>query len=161
MKTKVLMVCLGNICRSPLAEGIFQSLLIKNKLEHSIEVDSAGTSSFHIGKTPDLRSITIAKDNGIILNHRARQILDEDFVLFDHILVMDKSNLINASEICSQKIYETKIQLITKFDTRLNSPLEVIDPYWGSSKDFEQIFDQLHHCCDGWIKKYLEAHSNK
>lgn len=160
-KTKVLMVCLGNICRSPLAEGILRNLLIQKGLDHLVEVDSAGTSDFHIGKLPDPRSRDVASLNGFELTHRSRQLKKNDFQIFDYILVMDFSNLENSALLTNAENEKSKVQLITKFDLRQNSPEIVPDPYWGDINHFINIFEQLTYCCEGWIKFHLEALSKK
>lgn len=160
-KTKVLMVCLGNICRSPLAEGILKNLLLQKGLDHLIEVDSAGTSNYHIGKLPDPRSREVALQNGFELIHKSRQLNNIDFKVFDYILVMDNSNLENSLLLTNDENEKEKVHLITKFDTRQNSPDTVMDPYWGDINDFHNIFEQLTFCCEGWIHFHLEALSKK
>lgn len=154
MKIKILMVCLGNICRSPLAEGIMKSLVIKKNLQQIVEVDSAGTSGHMSGSLPDKRSILVAKENGIELHHRARQITKRDFEIFDHILVMDNSNLKNILSIIGDND-QSKIKLITDFDSRANAPKIVADPYYGDISHFRATHEQLIYCCHGWLKNYF------
>lgn len=151
VKTRILMVCLGNICRSPLAEGIMQDLILKQGLSDEIEVDSAGTSGHCTGNFPDERSVKVARANGIILQHRARQLLRKDFTLFDHILVMDESNLKNSRQLARDEYERSKLAIITEFDPRPDRPLIVADPYWGDMSDFERVYLQLVHCCEGWL----------
>ena len=144
--TKILMVCLGNICRSPLAQGILEH---KAKINNTkIIVDSAGTGSWHIGSSPDIRSIETAKNHNIdISNQKARQFNTNDFNDFDKILVMDTSNLTNILRLCSNKKDEKKVQLILKY-SNLNSQESVPDPYYGGEDGFEKVYQLLNEACD-------------
>ena len=144
--TKILMVCLGNICRSPLAQGILEH---KAKINNTkIIVDSAGTGSWHIGSSPDIRSIETAKNHNIdISNQKARQFSTNDFNEFDKILVMDTSNLTNILRLCSNKKDEKKVQLILKY-TNPNSQESVPDPYYGGEDGFEKVYQLLNEACD-------------
>lgn len=153
VKTRILMVCLGNICRSPLAQGIMEHMISSHGLQEFFEVDSAGTSGL-TGENPDPRSQEVAQRKGIILQHKARKLLRRDFKLFDHILVMDEKNLANTLAMARDEEERRKVKLITSFDPRPHSPRIVVDPYWGELKDFLDVFEQLHHCCQGWIKNY-------
>ncbi|MGB2153242.1 MAG: low molecular weight protein-tyrosine-phosphatase [Flavobacteriaceae bacterium] len=132
-KGNVLMVCLGNICRSPLAHGIFEKL----SKEFSITVDSAGTASYHIGSSPDPRSIKIAMKHGIdISNQRARQFTRSDFDSFDHIFVMDRQNLRNVLKLSQTEAERNKVKLLLTNE-------EVEDPYYGGDQGFEIVFDKI------------------
>lgn len=153
--TRVLMVCLGNICRSPLAEGVMRDLIHRHQLSDRLEVDSAGTSNFHVGKFPDQRSLKVALNHGFRLEHRGRQLSRGDFKRFDHILVMDESNLENALKLAKTPEEKNKIQLITDYDGRVPRPKIVADPYWGDIEDFENVYVQLLHCCEGFLKKHF------
>ena len=141
---KVLMVCLGNICRSPLAEGI-----LKSKLDPTLhQVDSAGTAAYHVGEPPDKRSIAIAAAHGIdISGQRARQFQVEDFELFDRIYVMDHANYQNVLHIAPNEIHKNKVQLLC-------GQQEVPDPYYGGDKGFAQVFDVIDQACST-LKKSL------
>ncbi|GAB4131034.1 MAG: low molecular weight protein-tyrosine-phosphatase [Raineya sp.] len=136
---KVLFVCLGNICRSPLAEGIFMDLVKKADLQGFIEVDSAGTAAYHVGEFPDPRTRQVAEKNGIILTHRARQFVKSDFDEFDYILAADKSNL-NHLKMLQSTPSKAKLHLIRDWEGK---NLEVPDPYYGTMKDFEEGFQIL------------------
>ena len=142
MRTKILMVCLGNICRSPLAEGI-----LKSKLDKEVfEVDSAGTASYHIGKRPDNRSISTAKRYGIdISKQRCRQFTHKDFSNFDMIFAMDKSNYENIIALAKSKDEKAKVSLLLQRSNSVNK--EVPDPYYGGEDGFEEIFHLLDSAC--------------
>ncbi|MBA22619.1 MAG: protein-tyrosine-phosphatase [Flavobacteriales bacterium] len=132
-KGNVLMVCLGNICRSPLAHGIFEQL----SKEFSITVDSAGTASYHIGSSPDPRSIKTAMKHGIdISNQRARQFTKSDFDAFDHIFVMDRQNLRDVLKLSQLEVERNKVKLLLKNE-------EVEDPYYGGDEGFEIVFNKI------------------
>lgn len=144
MPTKILMVCLGNICRSPLAEGILQSKLPKDKFL----VDSAGTGGWHSGELPDKRSIETAKNKGLdITNQRARQFKTSDFDTFDHIYVMDMSNYKNILSLSQNEIQKSKVKLILN-ELFPNENVEVPDPYYGGQNGFEQVYEVLDKACD-------------
>lgn len=144
MPTKILMVCLGNICRSPLAEGILQSKLPKDKFL----VDSAGTGGWHSGELPDKRSIETAKNKGLdITNQRARQFKTSDFDTFDHIYVMDMSNYKNVLSLSQNEVQKSKVKLILN-ELFPNENVEVPDPYYGGQNGFEQVYEMLDKACD-------------
>jgi protein-tyrosine-phosphatase len=137
-KTSVLFVCLGNICRSPVAEAVFQDLLDQNNLAHQFEVDSAATSANHIGEKADPRTRRQASSQGIEIRHLARQIQTEDFLKFDYILAMDKNNLQDILRIAPPDS-SAHIALFASFDPDPDFT-EVPDPYWGNETDFEKVF---------------------
>ncbi len=131
------MVCLGNICRSPLAEGILKSKLA----EDQFMVNSAGTEAYHTGKPPDPRSIDIAAKNGIDISHQsARKFVADDFRKFDKILVMDRSNLSNLKQMALTEQDKSKISLLIENN-------EVPDPYYGNPDDFKKVFDLIDQAC--------------
>ena len=145
------MVCLGNICRSPLAEGIMRKLT--NKQEFLI--DSAGTANYHKGTAPDHRSIAIAALHNIdISKQQARQLTHADLDAFDHILVMDEENLCNAQALSPSSAQRNKIALITKA-VDLYVP-RIPDPYYGGADGFTQVYELLHDCCTNWLKKQVQ-----
>jgi protein-tyrosine phosphatase len=138
------MVCLGNICRSPLAEGILQSKILSD----SITIDSAGTSGFHQGELPDPRSIAVAQLNGIdITNQRSRKFLVEDFDKFDLIYAMDQSNYQNLIDLARNKDDESKVKMILN-ESNPNENLNVPDPYYGGDKGFDNVFRMLDEACE-------------
>jgi protein-tyrosine phosphatase len=151
MTTKVLMVCLGNICRSPLAEGIMRKLT--NKQEFLI--DSAGTANYHKGAVPDDRSIAIAALHNIdISRQQARQLTPADIDSFDHILVMDEKNISNALALCNSATQRDKIALITTA-SEVDAP-HIPDPYYGGDDGFAHVYELLHDCCKNWLKKHTK-----
>lgn len=138
------MVCLGNICRSPLAEGILKSKVNPTQ----VIVDSAGTGAWHSGELPDKRSIAIAKKYGIdITDQRARIFTPEDFLHFDKIYVMDKSNYVNVCKLAPNDELIDKVELILN-ESHPNQDLEVPDPYYGGEQGFENVFQLLNEACD-------------
>ena len=148
MATKILMVCLGNICRSPLAEGIMRS-----KLSEDFTVDSAGTGGWHAGELPDKRSIATAKNRGLdITNQRARQFKRSDFEIFDHIFVMDNSNYKDVLALAPNEEAKSKVKLILN-EIFPNENVDVPDPYYGGQDGFENVFDMLDQACEEIARK--------
>lgn len=138
MPVKILMVCLGNICRSPLAEGILRS-----KLNSNFIIDSAGTGGWHAGESPDQRSIETAKQNNIDISHqKARKFSIADFDLFDYIYVMDQSNYKDVINLAPNKVAKAKVALI------LGDSKEVPDPYYGGQEGFENVYFLLDQACE-------------
>lgn len=155
MSVKILMVCLGNICRSPLAEGILSSKLPKDKFI----VDSAGTGNYHIDKNPDHRSIAVAKKNGIdISNQKGRQFSSKDFDNFDYIYVMDTSNYVNVIEYAKNETHKNKVQLILN-SLFPNENVDVPDPYYGLQNGFETVFEMLDATCSIIANQLIEKHT--
>lgn len=143
MKAKILMVCLGNICRSPLAEGILQSKLSKK----DFLVDSAGTGGWHSGEQPDKRSVKIAKKYGIDISaQRARQLSVKDFDEFDYIYVMDSSNYKNVTALAPNQDAKSKVKMIMN-ELFENENVDVPDPYYGGEDGFENVYRMLDEAC--------------
>jgi protein-tyrosine phosphatase len=137
---KVLFVCLGNICRSPTAEGVFRHLLAQEAPELRVEIDSAGTAGYHIGHPPDLRSQRAAHARGIDLSGlRARQVAAEDFLRFDLILAMDRDNL-EELEAMRPAESRARVQLFLEYAPEL-ARTEVPDPYYGDARGFEEVLN--------------------
>ena len=142
---KVLMVCLGNICRSPLAQGILEKKSKESNI--NIQVDSAGTGGWHVGSSPDLRSINVAKKYNIDISHqKSRKFSTYDFKEFDKIYVMDTSNYRDLIRLCSNEKECNKIELILKNIDPENN-LSVPDPYYGEKDGFENIYSILEKAC--------------
>ena len=153
---KILMVCLGNICRSPLAEGILKTKIKEHG--YSWEVDSAGTGSWHIGELPDPRSIKTASQHGIdITDQRARQLTAADLNQYDLIFAMDKSNYQNILRLAKNEGQKSKVNLIMNMSSA-NSNQNVPDPYWNDD-GFEQVFAMLDRACEGIIEQYEIGHT--
>ncbi|MCO4755690.1 MAG: low molecular weight phosphotyrosine protein phosphatase [Bacteriovoracaceae bacterium] len=144
--TKILFVCLGNICRSPAAEGVFLALLERENIKYKFEIDSAGTSGYHAGEAADERMIESAKRRGIHLPSRSRQLIKEDFDHFDYVVVMDDSNLKNSEKLAPQE-HHHKIIKITDYSSDKFGPDHVPDPYYGGTQGFELVLDLLEDCC--------------
>ena len=155
---RVLFVCLGNICRSPTAHGVFQQMVDNAGLSDKIFVDSAGTAAWHIGKSPDSRSTAHAKLRGYDLSPlRARQAVSADFDQFDYVLAMDKENLSNLQDICPNGAKSAPQLFLYEFSQEFNE-LEVPDPYYGGEAGFEHVLDLVEDACEGLladIKKQL------
>ena len=152
MSVKVLMVCLGNICRSPLAEGTLQAKLPKNYI-----VDSAGTASYHVGTAPDKRSVVTAKKFGVdISQQKCRQISTSDFETFDHIYVMDTSNYKNVLAIAPSEEAKRKVKVILN-ELHPNKNLEVPDPYYGDLHGFEHVYNLLDEVCEVIAEKITKS----
>ena len=143
-KTKILMVCLGNICRSPLAEGILKSKTDPSK----VLVESAGTGHWHVGKTPDVRSIDIASKNDIdITDQRGRQFTVQDFDRYDWIYVMDNSNKDDVLALAQTEEHRNKVKLILN-EIFHGENVDVPDPYYGGPTGFTHVFDMLDKACE-------------
>ena len=157
MVKKILFVCLGNICRSPAAEGIFNQKIKERGLENFFVVDSAGTGSWHIGNLADSRMREAALLRGIELTSRSRQIDENDLYEFDHILVMDKDNLIAVKSLIKDQSHpvNSKIKLILSYskDSQLD---EVPDPYYGGQNGFDMVLELLDNAIDGLIDSLID-----
>lgn len=155
---RVLFVCLGNICRSPLAEGIFKKLVNEAGLESVIESDSAGTSRWHIDEPPDTRSIQIAARNNIRLDHLGKQVLRNDLNKFDYILAMDTDNLENILKLeVPGKEYRAKVMLMREFDEE-RSGADIPDPYYGGENGFQHVFDLLEESLGNFLVFLIREH---
>ncbi len=154
-KTSVLFVCLGNICRSPLAEGVMLRLLRDRGLEGHYSVDSAGTGAWHVGEPPDSRSVKVALQNGITLEGAARQFTDEDLDGFDHIIAMDRRNLLHIEEAQKSPSVRARVSLLRAYDSDPGDG-EVPDPYYGVGGGFDDVFRIISRSLDGLLDR-LEA----
>ena len=146
-KKSVLFVCLGNICRSPLAQGVFEGIVEASGATDRYLVDSCGTGAWHAGEPPDPRSQDVALRNGIDISHQqARKIVPSDFANFDLIAVMDRSNQHDVERIASSD--HAKISLLGDFSIE-NRGCEVPDPYYGGERGFQQVYELLVGACTG------------
>ncbi len=147
---KVLFVCLGNICRSPTAHGVFLHLVEREGLADQIEVDSAGTHAYHVDDPPDPRAQAAAAKRGVDLSLlRARRALQEDFQVFDYVLAMDRGNYAHLSALCPAGA-EDKLRLFLSFAPELGED-EVPDPYYGGTAGFERVLDMIESAAEGLL----------
>ena len=157
---KVLFVCLGNICRSPLAEGIFDKMVKNRQLENLFSCDSAGTAAYHIGKKPDYRSIMVAKENGITLNHKAKQFDRTKFGEFEYIIAMDQSNFENIKASFDLDSRNTsKLFKMRDFDSE-GKGKDIPDPYYGEKDGFQEVYELLENSCENFLKYLCEKHDS-
>ncbi|MBT8101640.1 MAG: low molecular weight phosphotyrosine protein phosphatase [Gammaproteobacteria bacterium] len=149
-KTSVLFVCMGNICRSPTAEGVFRHHVVEAGLDEHIVVDSAGTHAYHVGEPPDRRSHAAAQRRGISLGElRARRVSDEDFERFDYIIAMDEDNLSRLKD-QSPPQHHSKVRLFLEFAS--SGQREVPDPYYGGAAGFERVLDLVEEASRGLLE---------
>ena len=153
-KIRILFVCLGNICRSPSAEGVFRQLAEREGLLSALEIDSCGTGHWHIGKKPDARATAAAARRGVDLSGlRARQIEPEDLDRFDYILTMDRANLADVRDMWHQN-GGTEPQLFLSFASA--NAMEVPDPYYGGEDGFDQVLDLIEQASEGLLREIRE-----
>ncbi|KAL6623729.1 acid phosphatase isoenzyme [Neocallimastix sp. 'constans'] len=148
-KINVLFVCLGNICRSPMAEAVFTYEVNKRNLSNKFNIDSCGTINFHVGEDPDYRSSETCRKHNVPINHTSRQICQDDFNNFDYILCMDESNYEDLREIAPGNTAK-KIQLFGEYDPQGERIIR--DPYYSGIDGFEHNFEQVTRCSEGLLK---------
>jgi len=149
-KTSVLFVCMGNICRSPTAEGVFRQHVVEAGLQEHIIVDSAGTHAYHVGSPPDRRAKSAAERRGISLGElRARRVSEADFEHFDYIIAMDEDNVAHLKDEAPVQ-YHSKVRLFLEFST--GEEREVPDPYYGGSSGFERVLDLVEEASRGLLE---------
>ncbi|KAI8325711.1 LMWPc-domain-containing protein [Martensiomyces pterosporus] len=149
-RTKVLFVCLGNICRSPMAEAVFAHIVKQRGLSDRFLIDSAGTAGYHVGERPDARSVATCKANGVPVNHHARQVMSSDFKKFDYVLCMDESNLHDLQRKRPQGSKATAALFGTYSKEKGDRIIE--DPYYGGQQGFEHNFEQVTRCSEGLLR---------
>jgi protein-tyrosine phosphatase len=147
-----LFVCLGNICRSPLAEGVFRALVREEGIEDLFEIDSAGTGSWHSGELPDSRSVRVAADHGIALDHRARQVRPDDLERFDYVIAMDRDNLRGLQRMSNGGRDGARLHLLREFELEADGD-EVPDPYYGGASGFEHVYEMVRRSCEGLLRE--------
>ncbi|XP_032877573.1 low molecular weight phosphotyrosine protein phosphatase isoform X1 [Amblyraja radiata] len=147
----VLFVCLGNICRSPIAEAIFRKLATDQGVIDKWMIDSAGVIDINVGKSPDSRALSCLRQHGIETTHKARQVTKNDFVTYDFMLCMDESNL-RSLKAMAEKVSNPKssIQLLGSFDPEKKRIIQ--DPYYGDEAHFEEVYQQCLRCCTGFLE---------
>ena len=152
MTRSVLFVCLGNICRSPTAEGVMRHLLAEEGLSDQVLVDSAGTGGWHKGEPPDRRATLTARERDIVLSGQSRVVRDEDFDRFDHIVAMDTSNLRTLQRMARTDALRAKVTLLRDYDADSPPGSEVPDPYYGGERGFEVVLDVCEAGCRGLLR---------
>jgi protein-tyrosine phosphatase len=156
---RLLFVCLGNICRSPTAEGVMRSLVEREGLADAIEIDSAGTGAWHGGSPPDARASDAARARGVTLEGRARQVRVDDFNYFDLLIGMDASNVSELARLAPGADERAKVRLLREFDpaSAEASDLDVPDPYYGAAGGFEEVFELVRAACEGLLADVREG----
>lgn len=161
---KILFVCTGNICRSPIAEETFRRAVKARGLQREIQCDSAATHAYHIGELPDKRTRKNAEMHGLSLTHRCRKLNGEDFSVFDYIVAMDDYNMENIQSISyrSSNIHQPEevCFLYRRFDSETNGNKipEVPDPYYGEESDFENVYQIVSRCAEGFLDYLVEKY---
>ncbi|NOY92624.1 MAG: low molecular weight phosphotyrosine protein phosphatase [Deltaproteobacteria bacterium] len=155
---RVCFVCLGNICRSPTAEGVFLHLLDGEQLEDRVVADSAGTAGYHVGERPDPRTLATARGRGFSLPGVGRQFQAGDFERFDYILAMDRSNHSVLERMAKSEAQRAKLHLFRDFDPASEPGSEVPDPYYGGEDGFENVFDICDAAARGLLRHLREQH---
>jgi protein-tyrosine phosphatase len=154
---KLLFVCMGNICRSPTAEGVMRKLVRDRGLENEIEIDSAGTGGWHVGAPPDERATAAARRRGIPLEGAARQVRATDFDEFDLVLAADRENLSHLHAIAPDEEARAKLRLLREFDPASvgDTDLDVPDPYYGADRGFDEVLDLVEAACAGLLDEVV------
>jgi low molecular weight protein-tyrosine phosphatase len=156
---RILFVCMGNICRSPTAEGVMRSLLRAEGLEEAVEVQSAGTGGWHAGSAPDERAVAVARSRDIVVEGEARQVTAEDFERFDLLLAMDGENERELLARAPDEQARARVRLLREFDPAsvAAGDLDVPDPYYGGPHGFDRVLDQVQAACRGLLDEVRSA----
>jgi protein-tyrosine phosphatase len=157
-RVAVLFVCLGNICRSPLAEAVFRSCVDDVGLSGNFEIDSAGTSGYHDGQPADLRTIKEAGRRGVRVTSVSRRVTDQDLDRFQHIVVMDGDNLSQMRRLAARVRSDADLRLLREFDPDANGDDEVPDPWYGGPRDFARVHDIIQRSCLGLLRHLRSLH---
>lgn len=155
---RVCFVCLGNICRSPTAEGVMRHLVREAGLEGKIEVDSAGTAGYHSGEPPDSRARAAGKRRGVVISGRARRFEASDFERFDYVLAMDRTNLQDLRRLAAGARTKAHVELLRSFDPESPEGASVPDPYYGGDEGFDEVFDICWAACRGLLEMIRKEH---
>ncbi|MCB9623055.1 MAG: low molecular weight phosphotyrosine protein phosphatase [Sandaracinus sp.] len=158
MSVSVCFVCLGNICRSPTAEGVFRHLVGEAGLDGTIEIDSAGTAAYHVGESPDPRSTATAARRGIVLEGAARKFVARDFARFDYVVAMDRKNRDDLRRLAPDAEARARISLLRDHDPSSPAESDVPDPYYGGAKGFEEVVDLCERACAALLATIRERH---
>lgn len=152
---RIIFVCLGNVVRSPLAENLFRHLAKEREVEGHYQVDSAGTSAYHVGETPDGRMRKVAREKGLFYSGEARQFQLDDFYQFDLVIAMDQENQQMLEKMADSLENRAKIRLLREFDPQANQELDVPDPYYGGMDGFHHVYDLVERSLAALLE-YLE-----
>jgi len=155
-RTRILFVCLGNICRSPLAEAVFRDLVRRRGVEHRFEIDSAGTSAYHAGCAPDRRSAAEARRRGLEVTGAARQVTDGDLLAFDWVIAMDDENFRELDQLQASADGTARLHRLREWDPEADS-LDVPDPYYGGPSGFETVHDIVERSCERLLDSLLDG----
>ncbi|MBD0403619.1 low molecular weight protein-tyrosine-phosphatase [Flammeovirga sp. EKP202] len=155
---KVIFVCLGNICRSPLADGLMHHKIAERKLDRFFEIDSAGTYAGHAGERADSRMRSTAQKHGVELASIARQFLAEDLDHFDYVIVMDDSNYTNVTRLATDDVQLSKVSKLRSFDNQTSNK-DVDDPYYGGISGFENCYQVVSESVDNFIDHLIQTHN--
>lgn len=158
----ILFVCLGNICRSPVAEGVFRQLVSEADLSDQITCDSAGTASYHVGQLPDIRTRQNALGHDLTLAHRARRMTGEDLARFTYIITMDELNFEAVTKLSQRAVglsHDDTIFLLREFDPAVGDQPNVPDPYYEGPDVFEEVYQITHRCCGELLTYLRQRHS--
>jgi protein-tyrosine phosphatase len=153
---RILFVCMGNICRSPTAEGVMRRLVEQAGLEDRIEVESAGTGGWHVGEPPDERATLAARRRGVTLAGAAQQVTRDDFRGFDLLIALDRANLRELLALAPDEDAAEKVRLLREFDPAAAGVLDVPDPYYGGDRGFETVLDMVEAACRGLLDEVAE-----
>jgi len=153
---RILFVCLGNICRSPTAEGIFRHLATQRGVAHRFYVDSAGTNGFHEGDGSDSRTLAAAKRRGVSWSHRSRPVRADDFESFDLLIAMDARNVRDLHASAPSEAARAKVVLLRSFDAEAAGDLDVPDPFYGGATGFEDVLDLCERSCGALLDRLVE-----
>lgn len=158
MTCRICFVCLGNICRSPTAEGVFRHLVAERKLDHAFAIESAGTAAYHVGHAPDKRSTKTAAARGITLEGTARRFEPDDFERFDLVLAMDRSNYGDLLARAPSDAAKAKVHMLRSFDPKAPAEAEVPDPYYGGPEGFDDVLQICLDACEGLLDQLVAKH---
>lgn len=154
MAIRILFVCLGNICRSPLAESIFRHLVRERGHESEFEIESAGTSAYHVGDPPDARSVATARRRGIHVSGRSRELRPQDLTRFDYVIAMDAENLEEVNRLREQVGGTARVHRLREWDPEATDP-DVPDPYYGGAQGFERVHELVERSCAALLDHLL------
>lgn len=155
-KTKVLFICTGNICRSPLAHRLFERIADERGVGHLFEVESAGTGSWHVGQNADLRMRETARQRGWELIHYANHLQQKDIAYYDHLVVMDESHHQYCKRLAKDD-HINKIKYLREFDLEANGDMDVPDPYYGEQSGFDHVYDICERSCTSLLEHLLNS----